>query len=264
MKIVDKLKNLIAPEIDTDFEEEAIKKDPETARVTEEQVSVGVSDKDYQYEDTFKYPVVFDDDDLFDDFESSNDSVAETVPVHVAEKRIENTFTRLPRPEKTEMLTKKPFKPSPIISPVYGIISGDKKIACSQVATDTINIKEEPKSDISFDSVRKKAYGTLEDDIERVIEEGNDIFYNLEESEEIEDNIIEEFVENQQDLADLTIGEAIDSYEYRGVATDTTKQTRTNRNKDKTIDEQEEASDLNEEIDEVMNLIDEMYQEEEK
>lgn len=51
------------------------------------------------------------------------------------------------------------FKPSPIISPVYGIISGDVK-------------KEENVSvftrsqDVSVDDVRKKAYGTLEDDLE--------------------------------------------------------------------------------------------------
>ena len=51
------------------------------------------------------------------------------------------------------------FKPSPIISPVYGIIRDDFK-------------KEEPTStfskvqDVTVDDVRKKAYGTLEDDVE--------------------------------------------------------------------------------------------------
>ena len=51
------------------------------------------------------------------------------------------------------------FKPSPIISPVYGIINEDVK-------------KEEPIStlskiqDVTIDDVRKKAYGTLEDDVE--------------------------------------------------------------------------------------------------
>lgn len=266
MKIVDKLKNLIAPEIDADFEDDLVEKEIDQIAREEQKVATGVSDKEYQYEDTFKYPVVFDDDDLFDDFEPINDHVTETVKaIPAEEKRIEHTFTRLPRPEKAEMLTKKPFKPSPIISPVYGIISGDKKITYHQVNTDTINIKEEPKSNLSFDIVRKKAYGTIEDDIERVIDEGNDIFYNLEEPDEIEDNIIEEFVENVQDLGELTIGEAIDSYEYRGVATDTTNQTRTTRNKDKTVEvAEEETSDLDEDIDEVMNLIDEMYQEEEK
>ena len=51
------------------------------------------------------------------------------------------------------------FKPSPIISPVYGIIKDEEE-------------KEEPVStfnrvqDVSLDDVRKKAYGTLEDDVE--------------------------------------------------------------------------------------------------
>ena len=51
------------------------------------------------------------------------------------------------------------FKPSPIISPVYGIIRDDVK-------------KEEPINtfskvqDVTVDDVRKKAYGTLEDDVE--------------------------------------------------------------------------------------------------
>ena len=51
------------------------------------------------------------------------------------------------------------FRPTPIISPVYGIIKDEEE-------------KEEHVStfskvqDVSLDDVRKKAYGTLEDDVE--------------------------------------------------------------------------------------------------
>lgn len=259
MNIVEKLKNLIAPEVDTDFEENIEKNTPKNS---DEQSTATINHN--KYEETIKYPVIFDDDDIFDDFDIKDNDPVEEVVSTINTKRDENTFTRLPRPEKTEFLTKKPFKPSPIISPVYGIISGEKKVATRQINTEAINIKEEPKSNLTFDTIRKKVYGTLEEDIERVIEEGEEVFYHLDVTESIEDNIVEEFVEKQQDLSELTIGEAVDSYEYRGVATDTTKQTRANRNKSKSKKKEEDLVAPKEEIEEVMNLIDEMYQKEEQ
>jgi len=52
------------------------------------------------------------------------------------------------------------FQPSPVISPVYGVLDKNYK------KEDIIVAKEEKKS-IDVDDVRKKAFGTLEDDIEK-------------------------------------------------------------------------------------------------
>ena len=74
-----------------------------------------------------------------------------------------NTFAKEKKSEEKKPYQSKEeihkFKPSPIISPVYGIIKDDIK-------------KEEPVStlskiqDVTIDDVRKKAFGTLEDDVE--------------------------------------------------------------------------------------------------
>lgn len=74
-----------------------------------------------------------------------------------------NTFAKEKKSEEKKPYQSKEeihkFKPTPIISPVYGIIKNDAK-------------KEEPIStlskiqDVTIDDVRKKAFGTLEDDLE--------------------------------------------------------------------------------------------------
>ena len=60
--------------------------------------------------------------------------------------------------------TPKVFKPTPVISPIWGVLDKDYK---------KDEIKERPLSNESFtssvtdyDNVRRKAYGTLEDDLE--------------------------------------------------------------------------------------------------
>lgn len=56
------------------------------------------------------------------------------------------------------------FHPSPIISPVYGIL--DKNYHKEDIKSRNSVEKEYVSTSISIDDVRKKAFGTLEDDIE--------------------------------------------------------------------------------------------------
>lgn len=60
---------------------------------------------------------------------------------------------------------KKAFTPSPIISPVYGVLNENYK------KEDIISKSEKrnPKAALDLDSVRRKAYGTLEDEIEATL-----------------------------------------------------------------------------------------------
>ena len=58
--------------------------------------------------------------------------------------------------------TNRKFKPSPVISPVYGVLDKNYK-------KEDIVIRNEEKKIIDVDSVRKKAFGTLEDDIEKTL-----------------------------------------------------------------------------------------------
>ncbi len=62
---------------------------------------------------------------------------------------------------KTKDLDSKKFHPSPVISPVYGVLDKNYK------KEDIIVVDKKDNKKIDVDDVRKKAFGTLEDDIER-------------------------------------------------------------------------------------------------
>lgn len=89
-------------------------------------------------------------------------------------------------PKKEE---KTRFRPSPVISPVYGIL--DKNYTVDDVIEKDLNKTKEfsiEKKELDFDTVRNRAYKELDEEIERTLT-GN-IFYNLdddkiEEKEEV-------------------------------------------------------------------------------
>lgn len=58
----------------------------------------------------------------------------------------------------------KSFTPSPIISPVYGVLNENYKK--EDIVTKEESRKANSRSPLDLDSVRRKAYGTLEDEIE--------------------------------------------------------------------------------------------------
>ncbi len=114
------------------------------------------------------------------------------------------------------------FKPSPIISPIYGILDKNYK------KEDVVSKKEVrltssyARGNVSIEDVRKKAYGSLSDDIEREIED--DI-----KEEKTEEPKVEETVEEDNVLVDLseeadkpfvkdvTVGDALEYYSDLGL-----------------------------------------------
>lgn len=102
---------------------------------------------------------------------------------------------------QTKPEPKKEFKPSPIISPVYGVL--DKNYKKEEIVSKKVPSRIYRNSTVTVDDVRNKAYGTLEDDLkddllgrafieekEEPIETDINIFeelekYELEEPEEI-------------------------------------------------------------------------------
>ena len=71
-------------------------------------------------------------------------------------------------------MEKKIFKPTPIISPVYGVL--DKNYHKEDIVTRTDNLKPD-KNEVSIDSIRNKAYGTLEDELESTLFGNNSILF---------------------------------------------------------------------------------------
>ena len=76
------------------------------------------------------------------------------------------------RPEE-----KKVFKPTPIISPVYGVL--DKNYHKEDIVSRSDSRPSPVVSDVepSIDSIRNKAYGTLEDELENTLFGNNSILF---------------------------------------------------------------------------------------
>lgn len=115
----------------------------------------------FKVDNSFKFPD-FDEEEFASSVQTRiNHNVLDVERKKAAEKR--NEYSRLEKVEVKES-EKKKFKPSPIISPVYGILNQDYK------AEDIVK-KEEIASNIDIDAVRKKAYPKEEVKEEIKIEE---------------------------------------------------------------------------------------------
>ena len=119
-------------------------------------------------------------------------------------KKIEKKydFGRYERTETREVVEKKKFRPSPIISPVYGILNEDYKIEDIKDKTE-----EYANNNLDFNSVRKKAFG----DIETLDEKPKETFYEetvtvkLKENEEDKKQKVKTIDELLEDTADVEI-----------------------------------------------------------
>lgn len=106
-------------------------------------------------ESEFKFPE-FDDDDFM-----VTRVKQETVTKVVKEEAKPVLYQGSKRKEET-----KKFKPSPIISPIYGLLDKDgNKVQKDIKKTDKVKYDEE----ISIDAVRKKAYGILDEELENTM-----------------------------------------------------------------------------------------------
>lgn len=179
-------------------------------------------------EEKFTFPVFFDDDD-FDTFDQKTTK---------REEKKSEPYGGKKKEAKKEPTTKK-FKPTPIISPIYGVLDKNYKkedITCK----DEKNIPSSISKEMTIDDLRKKAYGTLEDDLENelfhdtaydkpaVYREEKDMFEDLNmleedlfpptqsRSERTENIVQEEIEKNVDDKAETDLFELIDSMYEKG------------------------------------------------
>lgn len=109
----------------------------------------------------------------------------------------------------------KVFKPSPVISPVYGVL--DKNYKKEEIIERQHSIRHNP-SDMNYDSVRRKAYGTLEDELENTLSKissrTNEVMQTIEEVENLDtesnsksiEDLLNEIEENHG-FQNISIGE---------------------------------------------------------
>ena len=143
----------------------------------------------------------------FDEEEFSNMSRIQkpkttNVMEYERKKRVEKRYDMgsFSKVERTEVVEKKKFKPSPIISPVYGILNEDYKPEDIKNKTDNV-----VNTGLDFNSVRKKAFGeeTLSEPETTYYEES--VTVKVKENEEEKQQKVKTIDELLEDTADVTI-----------------------------------------------------------
>lgn len=113
-------------------------------------------------------------------FTQFDDEEEEVLPPrrNVLDRERDRRTTRQEVKEPAVVEQPKVFKPSPVISPIYGIL--DKDYKKEEIAPKKVEIKETQLSTsaANYDTVRRKAYGTLEDDLEDTLNKMNKLTPN--------------------------------------------------------------------------------------
>ena len=139
---------------------------------------------------------------------------------------------------KKESNIKPKFKASPVISPVYGIL--DKNYTKEEVKEkndDSITMKR-PSKKVDFETVRKKAFGNLADEIkDNLLCENCELYKEVKKISSLkEDDLLYDMTVEKE--KEVTIEKAYDNYEEFGVAYEPVKE------KKKVIEEVEEKDSL--------------------
>ena len=238
-----------------------VKETKEIDEVVENEETDKISERElFKAERTFNFPMDLDEDFNQVKYEEPKEIEIEEKPIEkvIYEEKKEPTYYGIRNyaryeQKKEEKKEEKKFKPTPVISPIYGIL--DKNYKKEDLIIDDTTKKVEDIRKVDYDSVRKKAYAKV---YEKEEKEDKSIFYNLD-----EEPIIEEKENNEEDdvkivyndvtfeddyLKDdenVTIGQKIEEYEMN------------NNEEENNILSETKEQDL-------FNLIDNMYNSEEE
>lgn len=216
-----------------------------------------LSERDlFKAERTFNFPMSMDDEEEQEEKKIEEKKVVKEKPKQTRTKRSSYSYTPFSMPKKEE----KHFKPTPVVSPIYGILDQNYKKEDIEESSKTKEFSFDKKVD--FDTIRNKAYKTLDDEIEKTIhDKKTDLFYDIEESkkgkheEKTKEEIKKEYEEKpyQKDEVVITYDE-VDDEDF-----DIPKITRSRKNKNV---EAKDASDKEEQ--DLFKIIDNMYKTEEE
>ncbi|MDO4376880.1 MAG: hypothetical protein Q4C38_01920 [bacterium] len=192
MGLFDKLKNVF---MEDDIDEEPVKSVPKVEEIKKEEPVIQKRERELPIEDTFsdrelvnskenfKFPIIFEDEDF-------KEEKKKTKSINVLERentKYEDLIKRDTKPQK------KVFKPSLVISPVYGVL--DKNYSKEDITTKDGN-RVSNDNGVDIDTVIKKAYG------EEVVTK------TREEKREEDNKTVDAFKEEETDIKSLTIEQA--------------------------------------------------------
>lgn len=265
MGLLDKVKNFFYDEEEIEEVEEEIEVPIRSHQKEKiERQKEEVSERElFRAERTFNFPIDVDEDIIFDTPKESIKEEKVEINNNVSTnfyrqpKTKDNAYAGIRAYSKTEVKKEevKKFRPTPVISPIYGVL--DKNYKKEDIMVDSV--LESNSKKIDYDTVRKRAYGNIyksePEEIDEPEEETKGIFYNLDEEEK------NDIVDNNDD-------------EVKIIYNDVTFEDE-NLDDNKNLDEEEETEDsvlINEEesYDEdnilsetkeqdLFNLIDNMY-----
>ncbi len=205
MGLFNKLKNVLFEEeeievpveekkVKTEIKEQSPVKKKNVYEESEGELPISTDRDMFKAEKTFDFPI-FDD----DEFDGLNESSKKEEPKNMSinlfdyeKPKIKKEKRETKAPEikgraydtKNQDFNKHKFQPSPVISPVYGVLDKNYK-------KEDIIVKKEERKTIDVDDVRKKAFGTLEEDIEKNLMDT----ISKESPKKLEDKTIDELLE---------------------------------------------------------------------
>lgn len=273
MGVFSKLKGIFYDEVVIDDKEEELEKvnnivknEPETAKPKvekinfaaleeekKEPVSGAKEDNTFSERDLFRSERTFN----FTEFDDEEEKEVPRKNILDIESRNNRKVDVKPQPPETRV-----FKPSPIISPIYGILDKDYKRDEIKEKATTSAVNTTKSKVTSYDTVRRKAYGTLEDDLEDTLNEVNkisttEINREMEKekpvSVETKASKIEDLISKIEDVSDeidksMSVGELEDAVHMDEFDEDVSDKTMT----DSTLEH------------DLFNLIDSMYDDKEE
>lgn len=187
MGLMDKIRDIFTEEVEVS--EEPIKKEVIQVEIPAPQVKEDIVEPPKKE----PAPIFFDDNDF-----------ATLEPPKKESRTVKKNFNseRVKPIEKKE--EKKIFKPTPIISPVYGVL--DKNYHKEDIKTkNNASSSFYYNRNVSIDDIRKKAYGTLEDELEiTLFGEPEDVKVN-------NDDMFDELLDNGSSNEDSDLFNLIDS-----------------------------------------------------
>lgn len=221
------------------FMRKKIEKEEEEKEVALESKEEAISDRELvKTNSKFSFPVAFDEEDFFDTNKLS------TQNVFVQEKEKSKTVAEIYAKKEEKLPTR--FRPSPIISPVYGVL--DKNYSKEDVLEKEEDAYEipRPSKKIDFESVRKKAFGSLSDDIkDNLLCENCELLKEAIEQEKVDkDNLLYNMLGDKEDISLET---AEENYYDFGVAYETPKE----ESKQEVVEDKKEEMENEIEIEEI-------------
>ena len=285
MGLLDKVKGILfdeeeieIPEIKKESKKEVVvPKEEEKNPIKELKVPKDdFSDREYKSESTFTFPIDFEDEEVV--------KVVKEVP-KVKQHEVKEVNKRPEKRDYSDFLSrkdeKKHFKPTPIISPVYGVLDQNYKKEDVIVKKDILRKPNE----LTIEEVRKRAFGSLEDEIDANLTNTKEIKVSEEiklKKEKViepikEDVVVEEPVDKKKTIGELIEedNKKLDIPDIESIEEDSSEYNKDERKNDdldiptNTIDDLlnrdddkiSDNNDIDDDEADLFSLIDSMYEE---